>query len=201
MQCPFCHLEIETYCPKCNKRIDNYCPFCHYKGLKPRIFYDDKVNWIGFLAAPYHTEGHTILAAYPQNCCPNDFKKLLELSDDYWSNYGANLGIAIKTVSKAIMECYRPKNVLFASLRGDIKHFHFHLVPLHEKEEKKWRSETLYEGGHLFEFLGYLEEKGDTEALQKRIQKGWDKKTQREVIVKRLKNEVEKLRNITGYQP
>lgn len=178
------------------------CPFCNHQELKPRIVYDDKVSWIGFLAVPYHTKGHTILAAYPRNGCPNEFNKIIELNDKYWSDWFGKLGIAIRTISKALIGCYRPKDVLFGSLRGDIKHFHFHLIPLHEDEEKKWRLETLYENGHLFEFLGNLEKRGDTEALKQRIQEGWNKDKQREFIVNQeeFKSEVKKLGAITGYQ-
>jgi len=191
MKCPFCHKEVKLYCPKCKKRVDNYCPFCDLKGLKPRTFYDEN-NWIGFLAAPYHTEGHTILAARPKNkdSC------LTELDDNHWKG----LGISIKKVSKAIMECYKPKDVLFASLRGDSKHFHLHLIPLEKKREKSWRKEKLYGKGHLFEFLGDLEKDGDTKALRERIQQGWDEDKQRKVITKKLKSKVKQLKIVINCQ-
>jgi diadenosine tetraphosphate (Ap4A) HIT family hydrolase len=60
--CPRCGKKIDTECNDCKIVLNDYCSLCDYKTLRRRIFYEDKNNiWICFLAAPYHTEGHSII--------------------------------------------------------------------------------------------------------------------------------------------
>lgn len=95
---------------------------------------------------------------------------------------------------------YKPRDVLFASVRGDIEHFHFHLIPLYEEDEKKWKKKKRYkDDGHLLEFLGDLEKEGDARALKERIQKGWDGNRQRKESEKKLEGKIKLLGKVTGY--
>lgn len=169
------------------------CHFCNIAKLKDRIFYDNH-NWIGFLAAPYHTKGHTILAANNISGCPD---KLTNLHSDCWDK----LGIAMKEVSETILEYYNPDDALYSSVRGDIPHFHFHLLPLWPKELEEWRREKRYvDKGHLLEFLGHLEHVGDYFYEKERSLKEYDSEKQRDEIIKLLAPHIRALRKITGYK-
>jgi len=165
------------------------CPFCDREKLEPRVFYD-RDRWCAFLAAPYHTRGHVILAAKTSSAdCPKGLD----------NNILDGLGGALAAVARALKQCYQPKDVLFASVRGDIQHTHCHVVPLWPDEEREWRRQHMYENGHLFEFLGTLERTGDSRAAIERIDRGWSAEEQCAEIVKRLRNDVQALRKITGY--
>jgi diadenosine tetraphosphate (Ap4A) HIT family hydrolase len=50
----------------------------------------------------------------------------------------SGLDAALYEVTEAIRQCYdpAPKDILLASLRGDITHFHIHLVPLWPEDEQ-----------------------------------------------------------------
>jgi len=169
------------------------CDFCNKKNLIKRIFYE-KYNWIGFHAAPYHVPGHTIvlpLKIYDK--CPENLK-------DLTTEQLIKMGIALNKISKAIKIIYKPKDILFASVRGHIKHFHFHLIPLYEEDEKKWKKKKRYkDDGHLLEILGDLEKEGDARALKERIQKGWDGNRQRKESEKKLEGKIKLLGKVTGY--
>ncbi len=137
------------------------CPFCDPSSLDKRLFYcqePDPVyySYFGFLAYPCHARGHVILAALPRSKkCPRQPEtKILY-----------RLGSALSEVMNVIKRHYGAKEILLSSLRGDLKHFHIHLVPLYKKEESEWRKVTDYENGHLMEFLGSLERRGDHKAL------------------------------------
>ena len=133
------------------------------------------------------------IAAKPKNGkCPR-------LEDGDWTIV-KSLGPALKKVAECLVKRYKPKNVLFSSLRGDVSHFHCHLIPLWECEEKAWRKDHLYERGHLMEYLGYLEKRGDEEAKLERIQNEWDVNTQRKMICKRLEPDIKALQDLTGYR-
>lgn len=178
-----------------NKKAGKKCPFCNLEKLDRRIFYNQG-NWVGFLAAQYHTKGHTILAAHPKYGCPKTSEKL---HDECWKT----LGVAIKTVVDSLMKYYKSKGVkdiLFASLRGKIKHFHLHLIPLWQEEEKKWRKEKQHEDGHLFEFCGDLESSGDLFYKKERYLKDWTKEEQIKENTKLLELHAKRLRKITGYK-
>ncbi len=92
------------------------------------------------------------------------------------------------------------KDILFASLRGKIKHFHLHLIPLWQEEEKKWRKEKQHEDGHLFEFCGDLESSGDLFYKKERYLKDWTKEEQIKENTKLLELHAKRLRKITGYK-
>jgi diadenosine tetraphosphate (Ap4A) HIT family hydrolase len=50
------------------------------------------------------------------------------------------LGDALSDVIKALKVHYDLKDILLASLRGDVKHFHIHLIPLDKNEESFLKS-------------------------------------------------------------
>jgi len=159
------------------------------------VFYEDDA-WIAFLAAPFHTRGHSIVAAQSTkkeevSTCP----RVDILGWDILKGFDSALAL----VSSFLMERYRPKDILFASVRGDISHFHCHLIPLWDHEEKAWRKEHLYERGHLLEYVGFLEKRGDERAALERIEKGWTREDQRGEITRNLDNDIKALQNLTGY--
>jgi len=110
---------------------------------------------------------------------------------------------ALWNAIQAVKTVYQPKNVLLSSLRGSESHFHFHLVPLYEDEEKAWRNSQKnkegYENGHLMEFLGYLEKQGNERAKEEERKSGLSEEQQRTKIVASQKPEIEKLRLAAGY--
>lgn len=167
------------------------CPFCDREKLEPRVFYD-RAGWCAFLAAPHHTRGHTIVAAKKSstNCPIGLGREIL-----------GGLDVALAAVACALHQYYQPKDILFASVRGDIAHTHCHMIPLWREEEQEWRRQHLYEKGHLLEFLGTLERTGDSGAAIERIDREWSTEDQRAAIVERLRDEVLALREVTGYAP
>jgi diadenosine tetraphosphate (Ap4A) HIT family hydrolase len=170
------------------------CPFCDRNQIEDRIYYEN-TNWIGFLAAPYNTWGHSIIAAKKQREeCPT--AEVLN-----W-RIPLCFDSALDKVANSLMEYLdsKPKNILMASVRGDIRHFHFHLIPLWADEEMAWRLQQRYEDpGHLLEYLGFQEKAANEKALFERIKNGWDGAEQRAEITKTLKSAVEELRMLTGY--
>src|SRR5258706_4180057 len=130
------------------------CPFCtRSANLQDRMFYENRSNgWFAFQSAPPHTTGHAVLAALGRGgSCPRDFD----------SQTLQGLGEALCDVVAAIREHHAPhiENVLFASFRVQVNHFHLHLLPLWPEEEKAWREATGYRDSHLMEFIGSLEKK------------------------------------------
>jgi diadenosine tetraphosphate (Ap4A) HIT family hydrolase len=170
------------------------CDFCLRSGCLPdRVFYET-VWWFAFVSAPPHAKGHTILAAQPlEGKCPREIKK------DILFGFEA----ALQEVTEAIGKCYdpAPKDILLASLRGDITHFHFHLVPLWPEDEQCWRKVTGYKNGHLMEFLGSLEKRHNFLLLECEAKKGKDEETRRKESTLQMTTEIQKLRDITGYHP
>jgi diadenosine tetraphosphate (Ap4A) HIT family hydrolase len=171
------------------------CPFCKREKLEDRVFYEDD-KWIAFLAAPYHTNGHCILAAKPTK---QDRSPLCPRVDVLGWGILECFSTALVLVADFLMQHYQPKDILFSSVRGDINHFHCHLIPFWDKEERVWRKEHSYERGHLFEYLGYLEKTGDEAAKRERVKMGWDTEQQRNAISKKLQPAVKTLRLLTGY--
>lgn len=115
------------------------CPFCRCtkenEGKKDNIhnrtFYDDS-KWFAFLAAPYYTKGNCIVA--PRNHgqeCPDSIRRL---DDDQLET----MGPVLLEISEAIesVYCIEINKITYASLRGKVKHFHFHLTPVNSEEEK-----------------------------------------------------------------
>lgn len=170
------------------------CPFCDCQSeeMKRRIFYLD-TNWFAILAAPYHTRGHTILAAVRGGTgCPRE--PSLQLLK--------GLSTALAKTIEALKIIYNPRDVLLASLRGSESHFHFHLIPLWKHEEEKWRSSRAdyeYCTGHLMEFLGHLEEQGDRQARYEREYRCWSEEQQRESMIASQGDDIKKLREASGY--
>ena len=171
------------------------CPFCDLQSeaMKKRVFYRDK-NWFAILAAPFHTQGHTILAAVPTGTgCPQEPSlQVLE-----------GLSAALVKTIEALKTVYHPKDVLLTSLRGSEGHFHFHLMPLRKDEEEKWRNSHAdherYSKGHLMEFLGYLEQRGDRQAEAEREYRRWSKDQQRTNMIASQEDDIEKLRIASLY--
>jgi histidine triad (HIT) family protein len=166
----------------------NECPFCKIEKIKDRIFYENK-GWIAFLAAPPYTKGHTIFAVKKKiDKCPQDLLK------DIDSEHLKSLGDSLKEIFRILKKVYKVDNITISSLRGNIQHFHFHLIPIHGIEEMKWRVEKGHKKGHLFEYLGYLEIKGFEKSEKQRIEKGWTKHYQRDVTTDTLRGEILSLR-------
>jgi diadenosine tetraphosphate (Ap4A) HIT family hydrolase len=170
------------------------CDFCLRSGCLPdRVFYET-VSWFAFVSAPPHAKGHTILAAQPQEGrCPQEIDK----------DVLSGLAAALYEVTEAIRKCYdpSPKDILLASLRGDITHFHMHLVPLWPEDELSWRRVTGYKKGHLMEFLGSLEKRHNFLLLECEAKEGKNEETQRSINTRQMALEIQKLRQITGYRP
>jgi len=170
------------------------CPFCGRSGCLPdRIFYEND-HWFAFVSAPPHAAGHTILAAQPcKGVCPQEMNKGIL----------SGLDAALHEVIEAIQKCYdpAPKDILLASLRGEIRHFHIHLVPLWPEDEQYWRRVTGYKQHHLMEFLGSLEKRHNSLLLEREAKERKDEEAQRVESTRQMAPEIEKLRNITGYRP
>ena len=168
------------------------CAFCQRDKLECHVFYDD-TRWFAFLAAPYHTRGHAILAACKQDgmSCPEGLR---------WEIF-AGFDSALATVARVLQEHYRPKDILFASMRGDITHTHCHLIPRWQAGEASWRRKHPSYGkkGHLLEFVGFLEKTGDAKAEAERNDKKLTTEAQRMAIVNTLKLDVDALRQLTCY--
>src|SRR4030042_7020390 len=171
-----------------SRKISTMCDFCDINDIwmERRIFYRDK-NGYAILAAPFHTKGHTILAAIRKGSkCPK------EPSEEVLGGLSTALVNTIKIIKKR----YAPKDILLSSLRGSESHFHFHLVPLWESEEKDWRNKQKnreqYKDGHLMEFLGFLEKRANERDEIKRRKEGWSVKEQQKKIIISLGPEVEK---------
>jgi len=171
------------------------CPFCRRPDdLTKRIFYENNdTGWFAFLSLDPLAIGHAILAPIGRDGhCPQGFDPQTLQS----------LGSALCDVVRAIRECYTPhiKEVLLASLRGDVKHFHLHLLPLWPKEEKRWREVTGYSDAHLLEFLGSLEKKQDFLLSERALKEGKPKEKVRLESMNRLSDEIQALCRITGYE-
>jgi len=165
------------------------CPFCNSQCLSQRIFFQND-KWLAFLSAPRHTRGHTILARLSSTQeCPTQLD----------ANNLSGLGDALSEVTKVIRQQYEPKDVLIASVRGDVKHFHIHLIPLNKEEEDAWRNVTGYKDSHLLEFLGSLERRRDFQVLELEA-KGKSEEQQRKDAETELEPEIQQLRNKTGYK-
>jgi diadenosine tetraphosphate (Ap4A) HIT family hydrolase len=161
------------------------CVFCERKPLEPRVFYD-RFSWYAFLAAPPYAKGHTILAVKNSGTnCPTTLQH----------EHLKGLDVALADVVQTLLQHYRPKDVLFASLRGKDPHVHCHLVPLWQEQEREWRVQSLHEKGHLFEFLGYTEKTAQSKAQHEKIERGWSEEDQ----LLELKPDVDALRVIAGY--
>ena len=170
------------------------CDFCVRSGCLPdRVFYETDW-WFAFVSAPPHAKGHTILAAQSrEGNCPQEMNK----------DVLSGLGAAVHEVTEAIRQCYdpAPKDILVASLRGDMAHFHIHLVPLWPEDEDCWRRVTGYKKGHLMEFLGSLEKRHNFLILQRKAKEGKDEETQRTESTQEMASEIQKLQKITKYRP
>lgn len=170
------------------------CPFCNWPDvpdLRDRVFYHDR-DWFAFLDAPYHTRGHVVVAAQRKGIhCPNEIEQVPV-------SLGPAITLLVSGLRKYCAELTGDalKDILIASLRGDIPHFHIHLIPLWRKEELKWRLDTGHERGRLMTFLGYLENRRDEHFRQERTREGWSEEEQRQEIAKRLQGEVKKLKEI-----
>ncbi len=170
------------------------CPFCIRYGCIPdRVFYDTD-SWFAFVSAPPHAKGHTILAAQPHNGnCPQIMSK------DILSGFD----VALSEITEAILKCYdpAPKEILLASLRGSVTHFHVHLVPLWNEDEECLRRVTCYKKGHLMEFLGSLEKRQYFLQIQCEAKEGKNEETQRIESTRQMAPEIHRLREIIGYSP
>lgn len=169
------------------------CPFCLIDNvwIRRRMFYRG-VNWYAILAAPFHTKGHSILAALP----PKSRKCPTEPSAEVLNG----LSTALVNTIRIINSYYKPKDVLLSSLRGSEGHFHIHLIPLWENEEHTWRNRQTYNYGesyrvgHLMEFLGYMEQTASSRDENERRTKHWDEETQRQHIIISLEQQIREIK-------
>jgi diadenosine tetraphosphate (Ap4A) HIT family hydrolase len=158
------------------------CPFCD-DDLAERIFFK-RDGWFAFLDANPLLLGHTILAREAGGCCPNSLT----------STALTGVHNVLPVVASALKESYSAYDVLVTSLRGTVKHMHFHLVPLVVDKERAWRSETLWEEGHLHEYLGHHERERSIRDQRERIDRGWTEARQRDEHCKELVSEVARLK-------
>jgi diadenosine tetraphosphate (Ap4A) HIT family hydrolase len=106
------------------------CPFCSRPGDISRNTFYERDGWFAFLDGNPITRGHTILAKRQLRAgrCPVDITRHLKGHDH-----------ALVAVVDIINAHYRPKSVLFASLRSSTKHMHTHVYPFWAKPESRWR--------------------------------------------------------------
>ena len=158
------------------------CPFClRDEDLQQRTFYDHG-RWFAFLAAPPSIAGHTILAVKGSDPCPQ------ELTAEVLSG----IDTALADVAKLLRGHYRPKHVLFASLRASDPHVHLHVFPVSESAVAEWRERkgNGHESGRLFEFLGDLESTAFSAQSAERERNGWSKAQQRSAHAQKLRPDV-----------
>ena len=133
--------------------MDNNCPFCRRVGTIPKRLFFESDGWFAFLDEKPLTYGHTILAKRlpPEGGCPEG------VSAEHLSGHDRALNDTVERLQNYYeWTDTQPKDFLFASLRGNIKHFHTHIIPLWLEDESRWRAD--FEGtGRLFEFLGFLD--------------------------------------------
>jgi len=211
--CPRCGRKIVRKCGECNIVLNDYCSLCDYKTLKRRAFYDDENNiWICFLAAPYHTEGHSIIIPIDRKATKYSIGSCKFKNMEFKEFEGMEKAFSV--VSQSLMKYYKDRNpekgkiinLLYALCCGDEGHFHFHIIPRWSNDEKRWRqSSKIFEKGYLLSFLGFLELEGDENAKVERAINGWCQTKQRLEITERfeknktiedLRAMVEKYRNI-----
>ena len=166
------------------------CDFCDRSPIEPRVYYD-RGNWYAFLASPPYARGHTGLAVKKTGkSCPTELAhaNLMDLGD------------ALGDVTQFLFERFKPKDILFASLRGRHTHLHLHLIPLWQNDEDEWRQQSAHERGHLFEFLGHLEKTRQSDAEHQRDERGWSEEEQRRRLMPQLQSDINGLRALSSYR-
>jgi diadenosine tetraphosphate (Ap4A) HIT family hydrolase len=94
--------------------MERPCRFCaRDPNMQARTFYEDD-HWFACLAAPPNLRGHAIIAAKNFGECPRT------LTEEVLSG----IHKAVAEVSRILTAHYRPKHVLFASLRVKDPHIH-----------------------------------------------------------------------------
>lgn len=162
------------------------CPFCDHD-LSQRTFFRGE-GWVSFFDANPILPGHTILAREPSESCPNSLD----------SNTLAAIHVVLPRISEALKLAYGASNVLVTSLRGAVKHVHFHLVPVTPEIEQRWRDCSGWKSGHLHEFLGHHETVASVRNLVEREQRGWSEEQQRFEHTKSLEREVARVKPLLG---
>lgn len=160
------------------------CPFCE-DDLSQRTFFRGD-GWFAFFDANPMLRGHTILAREPLGSCPRSFD----------SNTLAAIDRVLPRIIDALKTAYDAPNVLITSLRGSVKHVHFHLVPVPSDIEQRWRKSAGWESGHLHEFLGYHERLASLRNLLERRKHDWSEERQRVEHTKSLERDVVRLKEI-----
>jgi hypothetical protein len=107
--CPRCGKKIDTECNDCKIVLNDYCPLCDFKTLRRRIFYEDKNNiWICFLAAPFHTEGHSIIAPIDKKATKYNIRSC-KFNNRRFKKF-KGIDKAFFVVSQSLMDYYKNKN-------------------------------------------------------------------------------------------
>lgn len=154
------------------------CPFCE-KDLSKSIFFSGE-GWFAFLDSNPILNGHTILARDRSGSCP----------DSMTEETLRGIDMVLAKVAEALKAAYSAKHILVGSLRGSVRHMHFHLIPVSDAEEKRWRAASNWEKGHLFQFLGDQEREAFLRHQKERIEMGWSESEQRAHIVASMQNQV-----------
>jgi diadenosine tetraphosphate (Ap4A) HIT family hydrolase len=105
---------------------------------------------------------------------------------------------AIPRIADVLKEEFDAYDVLVTSLRGNVKHVHFHVVPLTHATENEWRRKAHWVKGHLHEFLGYHERESFIRYQCEREKQGWTEEEQRVEHSKNLQLQAMRLRAIIG---
>ena len=196
--CPRCGEKIDTECIVCKIVPNDYCSLCDYETLRRSMFYEDENNnnWICFLAAPYHTEGHSIIVPIDKKATRYSIGSCKFKNMEFKEFKGMEKVFSV--VSQSLREYYKDKNpekgkiinLLYALCCGDEGHFHFHIIPHWSNDEKRWRqSSKIFDKGYLLSFLGFLELEGDENAKIERAINGWCQTKQRLEITERFEKD------------
>ena len=155
--------------------------------MEQRTFYEDE-HWFACLAAPPNLRGHAIIAGKSSGKCPRTLT----------AGILGGIHTALAEVARVLTVYYRPKHVLFASLRVKDPHIHLHMFPVTNEQEEEWRMRkgAGYDSGRFFEFLGDQERDSSSAHRFERERNGWTDEQERLAFADVLSREVAALTEI-----